>query len=270
MTIEEIRSKLAAVNREIDEAQAAGVALAADSTSSNADLQAALVRLENLRSRAAMLQSALGEETERQASNLRQVRADNDVIQSAASKFRSPGEFYSMVAGAGNRSNPQVDSRLAEYMDVRSAASGQNLTTDAEGGILVPPDYASDLLNVAQSESVLFPEVRKVPISGNRLMTNEIDQESREDTTLSIKGRNGGLLAYWTAEAADYTASRMKFKQVQTDLHKLTGLCYATDEMLQDLPALAGIIADGFADEFTFKLDSGIYEGVSPRPGRVD
>lgn len=262
MNIEQIRSQLAALNQQIEQAQAAGVALAADSTASTADLRAAAENLENLRARADALRSAMAQEQEHAAENLQVVRSEDDAIQRAASKFHGPGEFFSLVARASNRENPQVDSRLADYASVRSAASGQNITTDAEGGYLVPPDYAAELLNVAQSESVLFPRVSRVPIAGNRLIVNEIDQESREDTTLSIKGRNGGLLAYWKGEAADYEASRMKFKQTQTDLHKLTGLCYATEEMLQDMPALAGIISNGFSDEFTFKIDAAIYAGT--------
>ena len=45
----------------------------------------------------------------------------------------------------------------------------------------------------------------------------------------------------------------MHFKQVQTNLGKLTGLCYATEEMLEDLPAMSALIDQGFSDEFAFK-----------------
>lgn len=261
MNIEQIRSQLAALNQQIEQAQAAGVALAADSTASTADLRAAAENLENLRARADALRSAMAQEQEHAAENLQAVRSEDDAIQRAASKFRSPGDFFSAVARASSRENPTVDSRLVDYTNVRSAL-GQNITTDTEGGYLVPPDYAAELLNVAQSESVLYPRVSHVPVAGNSLIVNEIDQESREDTTISIKGRNGGLLAYWKSEAAEYVASRMKFKQNETKLEKLTGLCYATDEMLQDMPALAGIISEGFSDEFTFKIDAAIYSGT--------
>ena len=107
-------------------------------------------------------------------------------------------------------------------------------------------------------------------LSGNRLVVNLIDQESRKDTRAAdasqnitaIKGRNGGLLAYWTGEAAAYTASQMKFIQDTTEMQKLTGLCYATEEMLQDVPAMSAYIAQGFADEFAFKIDDAILNGT--------
>lgn len=262
MTIEQIRSQLMEVKKEIKAARKDGVAMAAKADTPVEQLQAQTDKLDGLKARAEMLQAALDEATETQSFNLQEIKAGVDGVQAAASKFKSSGDFFSVVARASNRENPVIDPRLADYMSVRSAATGQNLTTDSEGGYLVPPDYAAELLNVAQSESVLFPEVTRIPISGNRLIVNELDQESRKDTTTDIKGRNGGLLAYWTSEAGDYTASKMKFKQNQTDLHKLTGLCYATEEMLEDLPAMSSYIAQGFADEFNFKIDDAILNGT--------
>jgi len=260
--IEQIRAQLASVTKEIKSCREAGIALANDNTSSQEQLQAKMDELEGLKARASILREAMDEAMEAQSQNVTEMKAHVDGIQAAASKFKSSGDFFSVVARASNRENPVVDPRLAEYLNVRSAASGQNLTTDSEGGYLVPPDYAAELLNVAQSESVLFPEVTRIPISGNRLIVNEIDQETRKDGSTDVKGRNGGLLAYWTAEAGDYTATKMKFKPNQTDLHKLTGVCYATEEMLEDLPAMGGYIAQGFADEFTFKIDDGILNGT--------
>ena len=200
------------------------------------------------------LQANLAAEEKKQSRNLSKLSASIDSVKSAGEKFKSVGDFMSCVA---QMSSGVVDPRMAEYASIRSAASGQNVTTDAEGGYLVPPDYAAELLNVAKSASVLLPEVQRIPIAGNRLIVNELEQTSRTDGN-----RNGGLLAYWTAEAADYTASKMKYKQSQTDLHKLTGLCYATEEMLEDLPAMSSYISQNFADEFSFKIDDAILNGT--------
>lgn len=261
MTIEQIRSALNDVNRELDEARNHALSLAADANTDAETMRTANQSVQTLMERRNAMNSALEEETANQSANLRQIRENTDMIKSAASSFRSAGDFFSCIARASDRLSPVMDPRLSEYMNVRSAASGQNLTTDSEGGFLVPPEYSDELLNVATSESVLFNDVSRVPVSGNRLIENVLDQESRKDTTELIKGRNGGLLAYWKGEADELTASRMKFKQETTELHKLTGLCYATEEMLQDLPALSAFIAQGFADEFAFKIDDAILNG---------
>lgn len=45
-------------------------------------------------------------------------------------------------------------------------------------------------------------------------------------------------------------------------LKKLTGLCYATDELLQDAAALESVIRQAFAEEFGFKIDDAIINGT--------
>ena len=269
MTIEQIRAALKEVNAEIERVRAESLQLAGDPNCDAEALRTANSSLQRLVERRSALNSALEEQTADQAANLQQARGNADAIGSAASRFHSSGDFLSCVARASGV-NPQVDPRLAEYMNVRSAASGQNLTTDSEGGYLVPPDFADELLNVASSESVLFNEVTRIPVSGNRLIVNVLDQDSRKDYRAAdqsqgiteIKGRHGGLLAYWKGEAAELAASMMRFKQDTTVMHKLTGLCYATEEMLEDLPAMSAYIAQEFADEFTFKIDDAILNGT--------
>lgn len=261
MTIEQIRAQLKDVNRELVEARDAAVALAANAGADPAQRTAATERLNALKQRRDILKESLDDMTEAQSANLMAIRAEGDQIQKAAKAFKGAGDFFSCVAKASGV-NPVVDPRLAEYMSIKSSASGQNITTDADGGYLIPPDYSDELVKHVQSESVLLPEVQHVPVSGNRLIVAEVDEESRKDTTVSIKGRNGGILSYWKGEAAEYTASQMKFKNSQTDLGKLTGLCYATEEMLEDLPAMAAIIDQGFSDEFAFKCDDAIISGT--------
>ena len=267
MTIEQIRAALKDVNREIETARQSAVNMATDASVEAEALRQANGQLETLIERRKTLNAALESETEQQSANLQQLKANADAVEAAASRFKSAGDFFSCVAKASGV-NPQMDPRLQEYVNLRSDASGQNLTTDSEGGYLVPPEYSDELLNVAESESVLFGDVARIPVSGNRLIVNVIDQETRKDSapaqggTPAVKGRNGGLLAYWKGEAAELDPTKMIFKQDTTELHKLTGLAYATDEMLEDLPAMGAIIAQGFADEFTFKIDEAIYSGT--------
>ena len=258
MTIEQMRSSLNEMAKQLKAAREQAVQLANNPESDIEAMKAKHAEIANMTARIETMQAALDAETEQQSSNLKAIKSGVDAVKSAADKFRSMGDFFSCVARAGR----EMDPRLAEYASVRSAASGQNITTDAEGGYLVPPDYAAELLNVAQSQSVLFPDVTRVPVAGNRLIVNILDQESRADTAQNVKGRNGGLLAYWKAEAAELDPSKMIFKQQQTDLHKLTGLAYASEEMLEDLPAMASYISQGFADEFTFKIDDAILNGT--------
>ena len=270
MTIEQIRAALKDITVELTQARSEAQRLAMDKGATIEALNAANAKVAEAKARHDTLQASLDEMTGEQEKQLKEAQSNHDRIAQAASKFSGAGDFLSAVAKADNPVSRHMDPRLAEYLKVRSEASGQNITTDADGGYLIPPDFSDELINVAASESVLFGEVQRVPVSGNRLVVNLLDQESRKDTRAAdvsqsitaIKGRNGGLLAYWTGEASAYTASQMKFIQDTTEMQKLTGLCYATDEMLQDLPAMSAYIAQGFADEFAFKIDDAILNGT--------
>ena len=271
MTIEQIKNALKDVNGDIKSAREAAMALQADANATPEALRAAIDNLDALKARRDILKDNLDSETADQSKVLKTMKQHDDQIRAAADKFKGAGDFFATLAQAGDMTVPsRIDPRLAEYINIRDSASGQNITTDKDGGYLVPPDYAEELINVAQSQSVLFPEVNRVPVTGNRLVTNLVRTNSRKDyaaavvdpASAEVKGRNGGLIAYWAAEAAAYTATQLRFEQQTTNLEKLTGLAYATEEMLEDYPALAAIIADGFRDEFAFQIDNAILNGT--------
>ena len=48
---------------------------------------------------------------------------------------------------------------------------------------------------------------------------------------------------------------------MELKLHKLIGLCYATDELLRDATALGNVITQGYAEEFGFLIDEALYRG---------
>ena len=258
MNIEELRNAIQSAQRELAEARAAGIAMADDPASTTQALNDQMDRVTRINGRLSLLQGELADMEREQGDPGRLAQAsDEDRVRSGAEAFQSAGDFFRAVA----RQRVDPDARLAQYASIRSAATGQNITTDSDGGYLIPPDYSAELLKFARSASVLYPMVRHTPVSGNRLIENYVKQDIRGDTTTTARGRNG-VLAYWIAEATQYTASMMKFGQIDTPLTKLTGMAYATDEMLEDLPALGSILADGFRDEFAFKIDDAILNGT--------
>lgn len=179
--------------------------------------------------------------------------ADKSDHEPAAKRIREPseqeekrtmGEYFQLV----RRGNVPREAR---------AAAGQNYTVDEDGGYLITPVYASQLLKFVESESVLYQRVKKVSMTtGNTLIQNYIPATSRADGQ-----RNGQAQAYWIAEAAKYTATKLQFERMQMSLSKLTGMCYATDEVLEDASVLESEIMTAFRDEFAFKIDDSILNG---------
>ena len=167
-------------------------------------------------------------------------------------RFSSFGEQL-MAAYRAAMPGGKVDERLSTR-----AASGLNETTPSDGGFLVQQDFVTELLKRTYETCILASKVKKIPIStnANGMKINAIDEDSRANGS-----RWGGVQTYWEGEADELTASKPKFRQMELSLKKLTGLCYATDELLQDAAALEAVIRQTFAEEFGFKIDDAILSG---------
>lgn len=144
-------------------------------------------------------------------------------------------------------------------LQIGAVVLGNNETQPSEGGFLVQTDFATELLRRVHETGILAGRTRRRTISSgaNGLKINAIDETSRVDGS-----RYGGVQAYWTGEAEALTSSRPRFRQMELSLQKLTGLYYATDELLMDTTALAQEVGDWFSEEFGFKIDDALIRGT--------
>ena len=168
-------------------------------------------------------------------------------------KFRSLGEQMMAVYRASTPAG-RIDARLTTR-----SASGLNETNPSDGGFLVQKDFVNDLLKRTYETGILASRVKKIPLTtnANGIKINAIDETSRANGS-----RWGGIQTYWESEAEQLTGSKPKFRTMDLSLKKLTGLCYVTDELLQDAAALENVIREGFAEEFGFKIDDAILSGT--------
>lgn len=169
-------------------------------------------------------------------------------------RFSSLGEQLRAVIQAA-RPGGSIDQRLT----VKAAASGMSEGVPSDGGFLVQQDFVAELLKRTYETGVLASRCRRIPIStnANGLKMNAVDESSRANGS-----RWGGVQAYWENEADAATGSKPKFRPMELSLKKLLGLCYATDELLQDAAALESVIMQAFAEEFAFKVDDAIFRGT--------
>lgn len=183
------------------------------------------------------------------------LQKKGDLIKSQQKRdmFGSFGEQMAAVIAAG-RPGGSVDPRLR----ISAAATGMGETVPSDGGFLVQQDFTDELLQEVFTTGVLASRCRRIPISSNAngIKINGVDETSRAST------RYGGIIGYWADEAAEKTASKPKFRKIELDLKKLIGLCYATDELLEDAAALEAFIRQAFVGEFGFLLDDVIINGT--------
>jgi HK97 family phage major capsid protein len=178
--------------------------------------------------------------------------AKSDADESAA-KFESFGEMLMAVRNAA-MPGARVDPRL-----ISRAATGLGETVPADGGFLVNKDLTNELLMRTFETGLLASRVRKIPVSSN---SNGVKINAVDETSRATGSRWGGVVAYWIGEADTKTASRPRFRQMELTLKKLIGLCYATDELLEDAAALEAVIRQAFAEEFGFMIDAAILDGT--------
>ena len=171
--------------------------------------------------------------------------------------FKSFGEQLQAIAAFTNDPTSRHPGVRGLHQIMAAAPGGQE-AVQSDGGFLVQTDFTAELLSLVHETGVLAQKCDRKPISANAngLKINAIDETSRVDGS-----RGGGVRAYWTAEAAALTDTKPKYRQMELSLQKLTGLYYATDELLADVVALGAFITAEFSDEFGFKVDDAIYRG---------
>lgn len=165
--------------------------------------------------------------------------------------FESAGSFFKAVKIAAL--SHRVDPRL-RALEAKAAGMSEGVPDD--GGYLIPPQYAAGIMERTYNLGQILSRISQDPVTGNTMTYNAIDETSRTDGS-----RWGGVRGYWLPEAGSLTASQPTFRQVELKLKKVGALCYATDELLEDVAALEGWLTRVVPDELRFKIEDAVYEG---------
>lgn len=165
--------------------------------------------------------------------------------------FKSLGEQLMAVKDAAT--TRKADQRLHALNQL-----GLNEGLPSEGGFLVQQDFVAELLRRSYETGVLASRIRRIGISAN---SNGLKIPAVAENSRVNGSRWGGVQTFWLGEAGTKTPSMPAFREMEWDLKKLIGLCYATDELIQDAAALEGYINMAFGEEFGYALDAAIFNG---------
>lgn len=198
------------------------------------------------------------ENTIKNAPPIKEVKASVEVKDNEK-PFKSIGDQLLAVkaVATGEVTERQYNGLKAITSD-HMKATGASEASAVDGGFLLQPEFSNELRNLIYTTGGLIGNVRVAGIgpNSNGKIVNRIDETSRANGS-----RFGGVVAYWLGEAGTYTASRPKLRQDEVKLGKVTGLYYATDELLQDATALGNEVPFAFAEEIRFKVEDAIWEG---------
>lgn len=150
------------------------------------------------------------------------------------------------------------DARLYELQE-RAVAAGASEAVPADGGFLIQPDFAQEILYLAHETGLVYPRARSLPMSEftNAMKIPAVDEQSRADGQ-----RFGGVRMFWENEADALIGSKPKFALIELITKKLTGLYYATSEVLADARLMGSVVLMAFGQELGFKMDDAVIRGT--------
>jgi HK97 family phage major capsid protein len=158
-------------------------------------------------------------------------------------------------------SNKPAHEQLTQYFRREYESRGLEFTNvsniGSSGGWLVPKDIASQIMSVVVDANPILSQVKRVSTSSNRY-----EIPIRKQTDLGT-GMAGGVVAYWTKEAASIDTSDASWEMLSIEVHKLAALCSATEELLTGSPYnIASQIQAFMTDAVSQKLMDSMINGT--------
>jgi HK97 family phage major capsid protein len=166
-------------------------------------------------------------------------------------EFETAGEFFQAVARSAIHPHA-MDPRLKQR-----AVSGNSEGLAPEGGFAVTKPVQLAVTEELWNTGQILQRVNRIPVSGNGIKLVRVDETSRVDGS-----RGGAVTAEWTQEGGKPTAGKIKLREHNLDLKKLTALGYATEELLEDAPALEAEMVKAFRSELLFKAEDAVINGT--------
>jgi len=128
---------------------------------------------------------------------------------------------------------------------------------NSQGGYLVPTEFINSINSHMLEASIVAPRSTFIPMQTNSVSIPYVNCTSHAAST------HGGVIIYHVDEASQKTASKPTFGKTTLTLHKLVGLVYASDELLEDSPiSLEPIISKMFGEAIGFTKDDRFINGT--------
>jgi HK97 family phage major capsid protein len=165
-------------------------------------------------------------------------------------EFANSADFFSAIWHYRTR-DAEMENKVKR---IRAAFSS---TVPSEGGFLIPETLRSDLLSVALESSIVRSRSRVIPMDTLRVPFPAID------STSNVSSVFGGIVGYWTEEAAALTASQASFGRVVLDAKKLTAYTEIPNELIADsIGSFQAYLDQLFPEALSFYEDYAFLRGT--------
>ena len=161
--------------------------------------------------------------------------------------FRSIGQYLLAVK---NAAGGNYDQRLISLSNAVSTYGNEQLGPD--GGFAVPSDWRNTIMELVTGEGTLVNAFNPL-VTPSNMITLPVSETTAHGST--------GITAAWTGEGGTITASKPLLKQVNISLYKVAALVHASDEILEDNPAMNGYIAREMARKIRGVVEDALVAG---------
>lgn len=161
--------------------------------------------------------------------------------------FRNLGEFATAVHRASDRAAPVMDPRLSAAPTNYHEGGG----TSGEG-FMLPVAFRDEIWEAVSGTESLLQDVDLEPTTAR-----QVDMIKDESTPWG----SAGVQAYWRAEGAQMTASRLDTDGASVTLHELYAFVLATEELLMDAPRLNARLMRKAPQAIAWKASDAIVHG---------
>jgi HK97 family phage major capsid protein len=164
--------------------------------------------------------------------------------------FNGAGEYFHAIWHGNNNRTAEVQNKVRQ---VKNAFSSD---VPSEGGFLIPEVLRSELLTVALETAIVRPRARVIPMDSLRVPFPAVD------STTNVSSVFGGIIAYWTQEAAALQDTSAKFSQIVLDANKLTAYTEVPNELIADsIISFEAYINQIFPEALAFYEDYAFLKG---------
>ncbi len=175
-------------------------------------------------------------------------------------EFSSMGEFFVAVAQAGTPYGRFSGAgRVDERLSMMQAASGASANVPSDGGFLVGATKSNEIMKKIYTGGEILKNCKVYEIGEN---SDSLEVPYLEDSDRAAGSRWGGLRAYRAGETDAATASKATLGLWECRVTDLKALCYVTERLLNDAPALESLMMEMMPQEFMYKLEEEIMTGL--------
>jgi len=154
--------------------------------------------------------------------------------------------------------NIELAETRAKKENRAAATGGFTVGVPSDGGFFLQGETAVDLMTTGFNNSEVLSrcDSRTMNPGTQFLEIIGIDETSRANGS-----RGGGVRVYTAAELDSFTQSKTKFKKIRIEPTKLTGLYYASGEVIKNVTFLGQEMRQLFGEEFAFKCQDLVING---------